>query len=369
MFFRFLTILIFLVACAGVAAANPAKPEVAEYRITRSVTALDATVLQAEDIKIFIWGVEPARSLETAIELKALDMLDRMIGGEPVNCIIMSMQTETEALARCAASNGEDLAIALLQNGYAVAKRSQTLKSPFQAVYAEAQENARINRRGVWRIVAESGNQGYIPRWLSPYMSTIVPVAIVFGPLLGLGIVAFFMRRGLDRILNQQMDAFETGNKKERALLVRERLVLASLIEGELLDNISRIEAFLVIYREMLKDLHRPDVMPHYQMAGEMVHKHPALSRAIFEANMSKLSLLDLKLAGEISKLYSNIHSDPEYVTLEPTTPLKDAVAVLEKAIHDAEAMQKALQRVIDLFHAMASKQLDSAAASLAASA
>lgn len=338
----------------------PDLPANAPKRIVRPVVVIDSTTLQAEGLTIHLWGVMPARTMETPIELKAIDTLDRLIGGEPVNCRIMIWDV-TEPVARCTAHSNEDLGLVLLQGGYAIVNRHQTYNSVFASAYAEAQESARLARKGIWKIVAVAEREGQVPKWLEPYMATLVPLSIVLGPLLGLLIVGFLLRQSLTRILNHQIGEFEAGRKKDRALLVRERLVLTSLLEGELQENMSRIDAFLVIYSDTLKGMNNPEEVPGYQKTGELIHRHPALSRSIFEANMNKLSLLDLKLAGEISKLYAGVYADPEYITLEPSTPLTDAIAHVERVIAEAEALKKKIEKVMALFHALMAKHLEGA--------
>ena len=341
---------------------TPDLPANAPKRIVRPAVVIDPSTLQAEGLTIRLWGISPARTMETPIELNAINMLDHLIGGEPVNCRIMIWDV-TEPVARCTAHTNDDLGLVLLQNGYAVVNRHQTYNSVFASAYAEAQESARLARKGIWKIVAASSGENHVPKWLEPYMAVLVPVSIILGPLLGLLVVGFWLRQALTRILDQQVGAFETGRKKERALLLRERLVLASLLEGELQENLSRIDAFLVIYRDMLKEMNNPEEVPAYQQTGELIHRHPALSRAIFEANMNKLSLLDIKLAGEISKLYAGVYADPEYVTLEPSTPLATALSHIENAIAEAEDLQGKIGHVMGLFQAMTAKHLDNAMA------
>lgn len=340
----------------------PEIPATAPKRIVRPAVVIDPVTLRAEGATLHLWGVQVARTIESPLELKAVDALERLIGRENVDCKIM-IWSLTDPYVRCTARTNEDIGLFLLQSGYAVVNRAQTYNTVFASAYLEAQDSARLARRGIWKIVAASDQEGFIPAWLEPYMSMFVLIGMIFGPLLGLLVSGFWMRSSLARILDHQVEEFEAGRKKERALLVRERLVLTSLLEGELQENLSRIDAFLVVYRDMLRDLKNPEEVPQYQQTGELIHRHPALSRAIFETNMNKLSLLDLKIAGEISRLYAGVHSDPEYVTLEPSTPLSEATAYIAAAIAEAEELQKKITHVTGLFHAMATKQLDTAMA------
>src|SRR5471030_2109721 len=69
------------------AAAAPAEPaEAVESptaglpdHIKRQMRAVDPMTLRAEGISLRLWGVKPAQTSETPLELKALDLMDTLI--------------------------------------------------------------------------------------------------------------------------------------------------------------------------------------------------------------------------------------------------------------------------------------------------
>ncbi len=334
------------VAPASVAPLANRLPE----RVTRPMRAVDPMTLRAEGGTIRLWGIKPAQSAETPLELKALDLMDGLIQEQQVNCRIMG-GSMLEMTARCSTATNQDLALELLKNGFVVVDRRQTYNTVFATAYEKEQESARVAGKGVWALVKEDMNQTDsrgLPRWLEPYMSVLLPLALIFGPFGGLLIVGLVMWYWLSRMASLQEKEAEQTSRKEAMLQSRERHVLISTLEGELMENKNKIEAFLVIYGDMLRGLQDANEVPKYQQGGDIVQKHPTFGRAVFEANVNKLSLLDIKLAGQISKLYSAMPKDQEYINLEPTVPLETAVKLVQKVLKEAEMLIDPLTNVIN---------------------
>lgn len=318
-------------------------------RISRPMRAVDGMTLRADASIIRLWGIKPVQTSETPIEIKALDLMDKLINEQQVNCRVVA-GTLVEMIARCVTQSGQDLALELLRNGYVVVDRRQTYNNVQATAYEKEQEAARVAGRGVWALIKDDLNKTDeygMPKWLQPYMSFLLPVALIFGPFGGLLIVAFIMWYWLKRMANVQEREAEQSSRKEATLLNRERHVLISTFEGELTENKNKIEAFLVIYGDMLRGLQDAEEVPKYQQGGDIVQKHPTFGRAVFEANVSKLSLLDIKLAGQISKLYAAMPKEQEYINLEPTVPLETAVKLVEKVLKEAEELLEPINNVI----------------------
>lgn len=333
-------------------------------RVIRPMRAVDPMTLRAEGGTIRLWGIKPAQSAETPLELKALDLMDGLIQEQQVNCRVMG-GTMLEMIARCSTSTNQDLALELLRNGFVVVDRRQTYNTVFATAYEKEQESARVAGKGVWALVKEDLSQTDsrgLPRWLEPYMSVLLPLALIFGPFGGLLIVGLVMWYWLSRMASLQEKEAEQTSRKEAMLQSRERHVLVSTLEGELMENKNKIEAFLVIYGDMLRSLQDANEVPKYQQGGDIVQKHPTFGRAVFEANVSKLSLLDIKLAGQISKLYSAMPKDQEYINLEPTVPLETAVKLVQKVLKEAETLIDPLNSVITGLSTATQKKADAPA-------
>ncbi len=69
-----------------------------ENRFTRVATPVDPVTLRAEGMRITLWGIKPVA--QTSIDLKALDLMDNMIGSAAVTCRPVS-GTSSDMMARC----------------------------------------------------------------------------------------------------------------------------------------------------------------------------------------------------------------------------------------------------------------------------
>lgn len=329
------------------------------HLIVHSMVALDTVTLQAADKKIILWGIKPAQTPEIPLELKALDLIDGLIGNEAVSCKIMG-RTTAGITGRCTGYNNIDLGSELLNHGYAVIDRSQTLNSPFAPAYIQAQEAARLNEKGIWHFIGQDNDSGDGLKWLHENLPVLGPIGLILGPFSGLLIVAFVMHYRLNRLEFLQQNEFDKTHRKEGILLTREKYVLISTLEGEMSENKNRIEAFLTVYGDMLRNMTCENEEPKYQKAGDIVQKQPSLSKVIFEANVDKLSLLDMHLAGQISKLYAVLPKEQEYITLEPNVPLDTAIKLVEKVLHDAQDMLTRIDQVITALHQKPKTEEDS---------
>ena len=325
-----LTVLLF----TAVPIVQAAEPDTGKF--TRIVTPIDPVTLQADGLRITLWGIKPASASGMPVELKALDLLDSMIGSVAVTCRFVS-GSATDVVARCSAHSGEDLGLELLNHGYVVVDRRQNLSS--LPAYMEAQKAAHRNGAGIWRQVLTDDGVGGIPVWMQLFFGIL--------PVVGLLLVAFVMHCRLKSLETLQQEEQEQAHRKETQLLAREKHVLASTLEGELTENKNRIEAFLTIYGAMLENLKSKTETPKYQLAGDIVQKHPSLSKTVFEASVAKLSLLDMKLAAQMSKLYATLPKEQEYINIEPGVPLDSAVALVEKVMREAEALVQPITTVI----------------------
>jgi endonuclease YncB( thermonuclease family) len=314
--------------------------------IKRPMRAVDPMTLRAEGMWIRLWGIKPAELSDTPLELQALDHMDQMIQEGEVNCLVQRGSRMPEIIGVCRTQSGQDIAIELLQNGFVVVDRRQTYDSVYASAYEKAQEQARLAAVGVWSFM--NGKQA-----AGGSMSSGLPggsfltIALIVGPFGGMLLVALIMWYWLKRMASAQEAEAEQSSRKEQMLVTRERQVLVSTLEGELSENKNKIEAFLVIYGDLLRSLKDPNEVPKYQQGGDIVQKHPSFSKTVFEANVNKLSLLDMKLAGKISKLYSALPKDQEYINLEPGVPLDTAVQLVEKVLKEAENMLTPINAII----------------------
>ena len=342
-FFFFLFVLFLPVFADAEEGAAPAQNSLPE-RIARPMIAIDPMTLKAEGVEIRLWGIKAAETNETPLELRALDLLDKLIAGQVVNCKIEGGNLSV-MFGRCVAQGKEDLALALLNSGLAVRDRRQTYNTPFATAYGQAEEFARLNRRGVWSHVtgddgAERKEEGGVPQW-----SLILSMFII--PVVGFSVIGFLLWISLQKMADAQRADVEEERKKEAMLETRERRVLLTTLQGEIFENKNKIEAFLVIYGDMLRGLQEKGAQPKYQQVGDIIQKHPSFSKTVFEANVGKMSLLGIKTAGQLSKLYAAFPKEQEYINLDPTVPIDSAVKLVEKILDDARALQPQVDMVL----------------------
>jgi endonuclease YncB( thermonuclease family) len=316
--------------------------------ITGQMSVIDPMTLQSGDVRIRLWGIALAQTAEAPLELKARDLMEKLTGSGAVTCKPVS-GVSPEMLARCTAATREDLGLELVSRGYAVVDRHQPVDGIYTPAYTAAEKSARQNAEGVWRSVDQEKKDDVLPQWLQ--------IILMWGPMAGLLVVAYAMHHRLRRMEILQQDEMEQQRRKESALLRRERHVLVSTLEGELTENKNRIEAFLTIYGDMLRNLKNMEEAPKYQRAGDIIQKHPSLSKSIFEANAGKLSLLDMHLAGQLSKLYASLPPGQEYINIEPSLSLETAQALVEKVLKEAGDMLEPINQALAALTELAAKK------------
>lgn len=313
------------------------------------VTALEGAVLKSARYNIILWGIEVPDEVDPALSLRARALLDRAIAGNPVQCNVMQWSAGTPR-AQCLNSNEQDLAIILLEGGLAHTNREVLFGHSLAQPYFEAEQRATIMRRGLWFDESEAAANILDFANLRPELQRnlfVVIAILAAGPALGLIIVALIMFTGFGRLISMQKNQIAKANKDERDLKAREKFVVASSLEGEVTANKSKVEAFVSIYKELLRDMRNPNKVPKYQQTGDIIHEKPALVRMVYDANINKLEMLGPSLACLLSKLYAEVETNPKYTSLEPDVPLKEAESKVENIIIEAEKMIPHMDKIL----------------------
>lgn len=307
--------------------------------------AADETDLRAGADTIRLWGVDAVTAGSAPFRLEARTALDNLIDNQPVQCDRKGADGG-KILAQCVNHNDVDLGLYMLQNGYVMADRGLVYGSVYEEPYISAEKQAQQKRLGIW---AENGNgkggdslEGARTLLIGAFIMLMLFIAsFVF--------LAFVMMKGFKNFMNAQ----ERNNDlmhKERQLKNQERRLVASMLEAELRANKSKIEAYLLIYGEMLKSLKDRTRAPSYTKTGDIVQMQPALDRAVFDRNTDKMDLLGRRLASEVIHFYARVKTNPDYVNLEPDTPLDAARESVEKAVANAKRLDDILVSILDLF-------------------
>ena len=309
------------------------------------VRAANSTMLVFDGGNINLWGVEPVSGMSPTFNLKARTVLANAVSGGKVECEIKSRKGR-DIWAQCVNKNDLDLGLYMIQQGYVVVNRGSVFDSVFEDAYVQAEIEAQDRGLGVW---AESqGEQGSSSDGDGSLM-------IVLGFVLFLCIVGAFMAlsviimRGFKQVIeaqNNNMDMIA----KERQLREKERSVVAVMLDSELKANKSKIEAYLLVYEEMLDNLRDFEALPKYKKAGDIVQMQPVLSREVFDRNTDKLETLGAKLSSGLIHFYARVKTNPDYENLNPETPLDEAIATVEKAVKSAQRLNKICNDLIEVF-------------------
>ena len=307
--------------------------------------AASGTVLVAGDQKIRLWGIEDAEGMPPTFKLKVRTALDNAIGGNPVQCETKAQQG-AQISAQCVNDSDMDLGLYMIQQGHVSVDRASVYGTVFEEAYIQAEMQAQDRGLGVW---AESGSaQNSSDQQDGSWMLSLG--FILFLCIIGaFTVVSIIIMRGFRRVVEVQNDNVEMMSK-ERKLRDKERGVVAVMLDSELKANKSKIEAFIVVYDEMLKALKDPARPPKYKKSGDIVQKQPAMDRTVFDRNNDKIDTLGDRLSSELIHFYARIKSKPEYVNLEPDTELPEAIALLEAVLKNARRLDTLAERLIEAF-------------------
>lgn len=315
---------------------DTARPE----QFAAAATAVDAQTLLTDRFTVRLFGIEAVESVQVPLKIQARTLLDDRIGGGAVRCRVIGWD-ENDPVAQCTSPTEEDLAIAMLQEGFAVADRAMLRGSVYEKPYFAAETEARKESRGIWLSAdKESGRR-------EETLAYALAAVCLIAPLLGFALVSAVAARGFGRMSTILERHFRILMSRENDLREREKFVVASMFEAELSANRTKLEAFLVVYDEIFKGLKDTAREHRFRQAGEMIHEQPALARAAFEANKDKMELLGAQLAGDMVSLYAAINPDPAYVSLEPGMPIDQAIRRVEKVIEGAQALMAPMERIL----------------------
>jgi endonuclease YncB( thermonuclease family) len=325
--------------------AQPASPasEAPQRFVVNKVRAVDAATLISGQTPIKLWAVETVESQSAAFNLRGRTELDNAIGQAKIMCEIKKRDAVTIS-AQCTNAQDQDLSLYMLQQGFVTVERSAVYGTVFEDAYIQAEMQAQSRGIGVWGD--EKGG---------PAKADDGVYMVSFGFILFICIIAAFIvlsiiiMRGFQKVIEAQNQNVEMMSK-ERKLRDKERGIVAVMLDSELKANKAKIEAYRVVYEEMLKSLKDPDRPPKYKKAGDIIQKQPALARQVFDRNTDKLDMLGARLSSEVIHFYARIKSTPDYINLEPSTPLEEAVAMLEKSLEGARRLDDLAGRLLESF-------------------
>ncbi len=311
--------------------------------------AADSHTLRAGADTVLLWGTEEIKTGNAHFYLKARMALDNLIGSKPVQCEVMGRNPAGQVLAQCSNAEGIDLGLYMLQQGYLVADRSVVYGSILEEHYIAAETQAYSKGIGVW-AAEESENKA--AKSFGADNVAIISFVVFLVLVAAFAVASLVMFRGFRKVAAAQ-DRNTDILSKERVLKDKEKNIVASMLEAELKANQSKIEAYLVVYEEMLKSLRDPSTDKKYRRSGDIVQLQPALDRSVFDGNTDKMDLLGRKLSSAVIHFYARIKTRPDYVNIDPDMPLEKALIHVEKAVGNARILNEILGKVLSAFSKM----------------
>jgi len=309
-----------------------------------TMRAVDAGSMVAGNTKVVLWGVRAVENLPVLLAEKGRIALDDAIGSNSVQCELKK-RFEDHLLAQCVDKADQDLGLLMLQAGFVTVDRGVVYSSIFEEPYLQAEKDAQSRDIGIWSPdEVQAVDSGFNGSWL------VILAIVLFAMILAaFGVLSFIIVRGFQKVIDAQNRNIDMLGR-ERKLKNKERTVVASMLDSEIKANKSKIEAYLVVYEEMLSDMNNPQRQPKYKKAGDIVQTQPALERSVFDRNTDKLDVLGDQLSSEVVHFYARIKTKPNYINLEIDMPLDEATSLVSKGVDNAKRMNKIADRLIDSF-------------------
>lgn len=305
------------------------------------------TTLKTREGLIRLWGINDQIINDTVYGLKAKAYIDDLIGNAPIECQAKA-RINDGVVAYCVNSENTDIALELIRAGLAVTNRYE-LRAPadksFLERYSTAEGQSRAAKYGMWSTgiggpTSKEAKANFEPK-------DILMIAGVFlGPIIGMLFVAAILFFGLDRMTKLQKMQIQMSQQNEKELRNREKFVLAASLESEINTNRAKIDAFILIYEDMLRNLRDTTKTPKYKQSGDIIHQRPSLSRAVYDANLDRMDLVGTQIFTELSDIYAKIDPNPDYYTLEPDTPIEQVIDKVQKILRQVNDLIEPMEKV-----------------------
>lgn len=315
------------------------KPEDLSFSNAR---ASDAATLISNNNQIKLWGVKNINSPDAVFNLKALTLLENKVLGKKIRCIVKS-NIENTYTGQCINSEDEDLSLVMIANGFVSVDRNAVYGTVYEEPYINMEKQAQKQKYGIWN---DSNNKALTATTIdNPLVLLIIAISVVF--ILALSVFTFYMLKGFQEITKIQSESIHLAGK-ERELRKREKILIFSLIDSEIKENKTKIDAYLIIYEELLADLNKTQATYKYQRTGEIVQKQPALSRVVFDGNTDKLDIIGEKLSSLIIHYYARIKTTPDFIDLNIDMPLDQARKIVRQVIDNAIKLNQLSDMIVE---------------------
>lgn len=125
---------------------NPAK---GGRVLTGAVKLFEGDKLRVGDTDIRLYGiVVPQQTSQHSVEARA--SLVRLLSDPEVSCRVLERDRSFRLLAQCRSAKNDDIALAMLQQGWALVARSVVAGTEFSDIYLAAENKAQVQKLGLW---------------------------------------------------------------------------------------------------------------------------------------------------------------------------------------------------------------------------
>ena len=310
-----------------------------------NVRVSDLTHLLSKNQEISLWGIDKIDINAPVFILKARVALEKKIGGQAVLCSVMEREFEG-ITAQCDNSTGEDLSLFLLNHGYASVDRQAVRDTLYEQAYLSAESLAQVNGKGFWADKDSPSSQMAAAQSKNFVMGAFFLMAVF---VLAVAILSVYIMRGFGRVVDLQNQSLDLA-AKERTLKEKEKFIIASLIHAEVRENKPKIDAYLMIYEEMLRDFADPSRAPKCMQTGEVMQKQPAMSREVFDGNTGRLDLFSEHLSSDIIHYYARIKTNPDYIEITTDMQVEEARRIITSCVDNAKKIDTISDHLLDKF-------------------
>lgn len=317
-----------------------------EKKLAQPIHIIDAAHIKQNDTVYHLWGTElpPTNTLRT--DTLAEKSLRQLIGRDSLTCFVYAQGAMPSA--QCFNEKSTDISESIISKGFTLANRMQIVGTDYEVPYLNAQKRAQNASLGLWTVdTTVVDNFALLQE--SSRVVTLLLFAIFVVLVIVIIVATLISKRSMDRVyltLNQTIQVIT----KEASIRRKEQEMVGVMLNAELKTNQSKIEAFLVIYKDLLKTLNDQYADHKYRRTGEVVRTAPALDRFIFDANVDKLEALDSDLAPLVIDFYGRIETNPDYNNLEPDMSHETAVSIVEEAVKKAQSLSQDIAPLIERF-------------------
>jgi hypothetical protein len=322
----------------------PAASMSSDAIIKGKARAANAVTLKIDDKLINLWGVRSVAEADIKHQISARIMLEDLMGGFEISCQTKGVSAQKRYFSQCVNYMDADIGLAMVQAGYAIVERASVFGTVFEEPYISAENVAREGKKGIW---SDHDSFGLMSSFMMTFMGVI---ALIF--LMQLGGIVFLGRvvSGGFMKLQQEQAYHSELFAKEQKIKEKESLIVASMLETEIKSNRSKIDAYIVVYSEMLRELKMPGKKPKYKIAGDIIQLQPSLDRYIFDTHTAKIETLGPRISSALVHFYARIKNVTEYANLEPETPVENAQKTIEGLLNNATRLQELSETLIQDF-------------------